>query len=176
MRRSWRTGACTAALVVCGAWLVQITQAGTTVRAVMHCNLKILDPIWTPATITRLHAYMVYDTLFATDESQQIRPQMVERYEVSPDHLTYTFTLRDGLTWHDGLPVTAADCVASLKRWSARDVTVFTGFIGGFSVVDAKTFTLQPRQPTGLVLPALGKSAGIVPFMMPQRVAETEPG
>jgi peptide/nickel transport system substrate-binding protein len=163
------------AAAVFSAW-VGLAHAGSTVRAVMHSDLKILDPIWTPATITRLHGYMVYDTLFAMDEDGQIKPQMVQNFDVSADKLTYTFTLRDGLLWHDGQPVTSEDCVASLRRWSARDVTVFTDFVDGFSVIDAKTFALRLKQPTGLVLSALGKSAGIVPFMMPRRVAETDPG
>jgi peptide/nickel transport system substrate-binding protein len=168
-------GAC-AVVVAILAGEAGAAQAGSTVRAVMHSDLKILDPVWTPATITRLHGYMVYDTLFAMDEDRQIKPQMVDRFEVSADGLTYTFTLRDGLLWHDGQPVTSEDCVASLQRWSARDVTAFTGFIAGFRVIDARTFTLTLKQPTNLVLSALGKSAGIVPFMMPKRVAETDPG
>ena len=46
---------------------------------------------------------------------------MVDKHEVSADKTLWTFTLRDGLEWHDGKPVTAEDCVASLKRWGARD-------------------------------------------------------
>ena len=87
----------------------------------MHSDLKIVDPIWTTAYITRNHGYMIYDTLFAMDEKGEIKPQMVEKYDVSADKLTYTFTLRDGLAWHDGAPVTAEDCVASIKRWAAKD-------------------------------------------------------
>ena len=86
----------------------------------MHSDLKILDPIWTTAYIVRNHGYMVYDTLFATDEKGEIKPQMVDKYEVSADKLTHTFTLRDGLLWHDGQPVTAEDCVASIKRWARQ--------------------------------------------------------
>jgi peptide/nickel transport system substrate-binding protein len=172
---NWRERGCAfLAAVALGGWAL-VAHAESTVRAVMHSDLKILDPIWTPATIARLHGYMIYDTLFAMDENREIKPQMVERYEVSEDRLTYRFTLRDGLLWHDGQAVTAADCVASLKRWSARDVTVFTNFLDRFEVIDAKTFTLKLKEPSGLVLSALGKSAGIVPFMMPKRVAETEP-
>src|SRR5438477_12590667 len=95
--------------------------AQTNLRAVMHSDLKILDPIWTTAYIVRNHGYMVYDTLFAIDEKLQIQPQMVDKHEVSADKLTYSFTLRDGLKWHDGQPVTAADCIASIKRWGAKD-------------------------------------------------------
>src|SRR5262245_17683224 len=92
-----------------------------TLRVVMHSDVKALDPIWSGAYITRNHAYMIYDTLFAIDEKLQVKPQMVENWTTSPDGLTWTFTLRDGLEWHDGAPVKAEDCVASLKRWSARD-------------------------------------------------------
>src|SRR6185436_4623439 len=92
-----------------------------TFKVVMHSDVKALDPIWSGAYITRNHGYMIYDTLFAIDDKLQVKPQMVESWTTSPDGLTWTFTLRDGLEWHDGAPVTAEDCVASLKRWSARD-------------------------------------------------------
>jgi hypothetical protein len=55
------------------------------------------------------------------DQNMQPQPQMVGSFDVSPDHRTYTFRLRDGLSWHDGAPVTAEDCIASLRRWGARD-------------------------------------------------------
>ena len=87
----------------------------------MHSDLKIIDPIWTTALISSHHGYLVYDTLFSLDEKLETKPQMVERWEVSDDKLTWTFTLRDGLEWHDGAPVKAEDCVASIRRWGARD-------------------------------------------------------
>src|ERR1044071_1141851 len=92
-----------------------------TLRAALHSDLKIVDPIWTTALISVHHGYMIYDTLFALDQKLAVQPQMIERYETSADKLTWTFTLRDGLEWHDGKPVTAEDCVASIKRWAARD-------------------------------------------------------
>ena len=97
--------------------------AQTTLRVVKHSDLKIVDPIWTTAYITRDHGYMIYDTLFATDANGQIKPQMIDKYDLSADKLTWTMTLRDGLLWHDGTPVTAEDCVASIKRWGAKDAT-----------------------------------------------------
>ena len=150
--------------------------AQTTVRAVMHSDLKIVDPIWTTAYITRNHGYMVYDTLFATDAKGEIRPQMVDKYDVSADKLTYTLTLRDGLLWHDGAPVTAEDCVASIKRWAAKDSMgqKLMTFVGDLVVVNPKTFRIVLKEPTGLVLSALGKPSSNVPFMMPKRVAETD--
>src|SRR6478735_721209 len=92
-----------------------------TLRAVMNSDLKILDPIWTTAYVQRGFGYLVWDVLFAVDEKFDVKPQMVDKYEVSADKLTWTFTLRSGLEWHDGKPVTAEDCVASIKRWAARD-------------------------------------------------------
>src|SRR3954471_22277337 len=90
-------------------------------RIVPHSNLAILDPIWTTAYMRRNHGYMIYDTLFATDEKAQIKPQMVEEWSASPDKRLWTFKLRKGLEFHDGKPVTSEDVVASLNRWSKRD-------------------------------------------------------
>src|SRR5262249_4283575 len=121
--------------------------------------------------------YLVYDTLFATDAQGAIQPQMVGRTEISADKLTYRFTLRDGLHWHDGQPVTAEDCVASIKRWAARDPAgqKLMSFVEAVTAADAATIELKLREPTGLVLPALGKAGANVPFMMPKRVAQTDP-
>jgi peptide/nickel transport system substrate-binding protein len=152
-------------------------SAQTTLRVVMHSDLKIVDPIWTTAYIVRNHGYMIYDTLFAMDAKGEIRPQMVDKYEVSADKLTWTMTLRDGLVWHDGKPVTAEDCVASVKRWSAKDSLgqkMFT-FVKEIQVVNPKTFRIVLKEQTGLVLQALGKPSSNVPFMMPKHVADTDP-
>jgi peptide/nickel transport system substrate-binding protein len=88
-----------------------------TFKVVMHSDLKALDPVWSGAYIVRNHGYLVYDTLFAMDERFQIRPQMAESWQLSDDGLVATIKLREGLAWHDGKPVTAEDCIASLKRW-----------------------------------------------------------
>ena len=114
--------ACLAVSVMwCFGAVAQPAGAQATLKVVMHSDLKIVDPIWTTAYIVRNHGYMVYDTLFATDANGDIKPQMVGKYDVSADKLTYTLSLRDGLVWHDGKPVTAEDCVASIKRWAQKD-------------------------------------------------------
>src|SRR5438874_9847914 len=92
-------------------------------RVVPHSNLNILDPIWTTQYMARNHGYMVYDTLFGTDEKNRIQPQMVEKWSESPDHRLWTFTLRPGLAFHDGKPVSAEDVVASLERWRSEEHT-----------------------------------------------------
>src|SRR5713226_6132350 len=151
--------------------------AETLMRVVMHSDLKILDPIWTTAYISRNNGYMIYDTLLAMNAQQEPQPQMAEKWEVSADKLTYTFTLRDGLKWHDGAAVTSDDCIASIKRWAARDSMgqKLMASIASFQAVDPKTFKLILKEPYGLVLLGLAKPSSNVPFMMPKRVAETPP-
>jgi len=154
-----------------------VASAQTVLKVVMQSDVKILDPIWSGAYITRSFGYMIYDTLFSMDEKFQIKPQMVDSWKQSDDGLTWSFTLRDGLEWHDGTPVTAEDCVASLKRWSARDSMgqKLASYLGEYKVVDAKTFEIVLKQKFGPMLDALGKPSVVVPFMMPKRVAETDP-
>ena len=151
-------------------------QAEKVLRIVPHADLRNIDPIWTTAYITRNHGYMVYDTLFASDENLDIQPQMVGDWSVSDDGLTYTFTLRDGLMWHDGDPVTAADCVASIKRWGTKDGMgqKLIQFTKELAVVDDKTFTLTLNEPYGLVLASLGKISSNTPFMMKKEHAEVD--
>jgi peptide/nickel transport system substrate-binding protein len=117
----------------------------------------------------------VYDTLFGTDEQLRIKPQMVDHATVSADGMKYTFTLRDGLRWHDGPPVRSEDCVESFKRWGKRDRfgRLLMAHTGRIVPVDQKTFTLDLAEPFGLVLDALGKPSSNVPFMMPARIAAT---
>src|SRR6201985_549355 len=103
-------------IILAALALAMPAQAANTIRAVMHSDLRVIDPGVSTAYINREHGYIVYDTLLATDANFKAQPQMAD-WKVSDDKLTSTFTLRDGLKWHDGAPVTAEDCVASLKRW-----------------------------------------------------------
>ncbi len=151
--------------------------AAQTLRVAPHSDLKVVDPIWTTALISVNHGYMVYDTLFALDDELAVQPQMVDRYETSADKLVWTLVLRDGLEWHDGRPVTAEDCVASIRRWAARDTMgqKLISYVATLAAPDAKTIRMTLKEPYGLVLQTLAKPGANVPFMMPKRVAETDP-
>src|SRR5580704_17244674 len=96
--------------VVCGVGAAR-AEEGVVLRFIPQADLRMLDPIWTTAYITRNHGYMVYDTLFGTDAQFQPQPEMVDHWEVSADKLVYTFTLRYKLKFSDGQPVRSADCV-----------------------------------------------------------------
>jgi peptide/nickel transport system substrate-binding protein len=151
--------------------------AGKTIRAVMQGDLRAFDPIWTTANITAYHGSMIYDTLFALDENMKSQPQMVSKYGLSDDKLTYTFELRDGLKFSDGSPVTSDDVVASIRRWAARD--------GGgqhmmlrvkdISKKDDKSFTIALKEPYGLVVDLMAKTTTPLLFIMRKKEAETDP-
>lgn len=143
-------------------------------RMVPQADLKILDPVWTTATVTRDHGFMVYDTLFGMTEKGEIKPQMVDTYSHSADGLEWSFTLRPGLAFHDGTPVTSADVIASLKRWAARATAgqLLLAATKDIVAVDDKTFRIHLSQPFGYMLDALG-SANRPLFIMPKRIAET---
>jgi len=146
-----------------------------TLRLIAQADLRVLDPIWTTATITRNYGYMIYDTLLAVDSHFRPQPQMVDHWTISQDRLTYRFTLRDGLKFSDGQPVRSADCIASLKRWSRRDVLgqSLAAAVAEYRTIDDKSFAIILKHPFPLLLDALAKPDSTVPFIMPERVAET---
>ena len=157
--------------------LASTAQAETVMRVIPHADLKNLDPIWTTAYISRNHGYMIYDTLFAMDESFTPQPQMVDTWTTSDDGLVWTFVLRDGLKFHDGAPVTGEDVVASLNRWGQRDgmgQQLFAN-MASLEATDDKTVVMTLASPFGLVLESIGKISSNVPFIMPKRIAETDP-
>lgn len=171
-----------AQLATIGALLLGTLLAGAapaqaqtkTLRFVAHADVKILDPTFTTAYITRNFGYMVYDTLFAQDAKGQPKPQMVEKYTTSKDGKDWSFTLRPGLKFSDGSAVTSADAVASIQRWSLRDT--FGGALKAagaeWTVVDARSFRLTLKEPFGMVLDALAKPSGFPPVVMPERLAK----
>ncbi|MBL6081780.1 ABC transporter substrate-binding protein [Belnapia sp. T18] len=144
-----------------------------TLRVSLNTELQVLDPIVTTINATRVFSYLVYDTLFAIDEQGNYKPQMVDRYEVSDDRLTYTFHLRDGLEWSDGKFVTAEDAVASIRRWAQREAlgVQIMRVAEGLRVVDPRSFELKLREPYAYVIEALGKPGNVIPVMMPARLA-----
>ena len=112
---------------------------------------------------------MIYDTLFGTDEKNRVQPQMVEKWTVSPDQRLWTFTLRPGLEFHDGKPVTGEDVTASIERWGKRDAMgqKLMTFVERMDSPAPSTFRLFLREACGIMLEALGKPSSNVPFIMP---------
>ena len=166
---------CAGVVAALGLFLAGTAEAQSVLRVAPETLSRILDPHFTTSFTTRDFGYLVFDTLFAVDDRFEPKPQMVERYTLSDDRLTYTFVLRPGLKWHDGQPVTAADCVASLRRWASRDPMgqTLARFTASLEATDASTIKLVLKEPYGLVLDSLAKIGAPVPFMMPERIART---
>lgn len=146
-------------------------------RVVPYADLQALDPVVTTVGIVQRHALMVYDFLFGRDDQGVPQPQMVESWERRSDGLEWRFTLREELFFHDGSPVTSADVIASLRRWSARDAygRQIMAVTDRLESDGAGSFTWRLSRPYGLMLQALSKTGGPVPAIMPRRIAETSP-
>jgi peptide/nickel transport system substrate-binding protein len=176
-RRQFAAAAGAASLAAFGLGARAKAADTKTLRFIAQSDLRVLDPIWTTAYITRNHGYMVFDTLFALDSKFKPHPQMVSDYSISPDKKLYSFTLRDGLKFHDGQPVRGADCVASLKRWMVRDgfgqalATTVEDMTGG----DGKDFAIRLKEPFPLLIDGIAKVSSLAPFIMPERLAKTDP-
>jgi peptide/nickel transport system substrate-binding protein len=167
-----------AATLLASGFTAKAQGAGTkTLRFIAQSDLRVLDPVWTTAYITRNHAYLVFDTLFAIDAEFAPHPQMVGEHSLSPDKLTYQFKLRDGLGFHDGSPVRGADCVASIKRWMARDGhgQALATVLDEIRPDGEKGFTIRLKEPFALLLDGLGKVSSLALFVMPERLANTDP-
>jgi peptide/nickel transport system substrate-binding protein len=146
-------------------------------RFVPQANLTLLDPIITTAAVTANHAYMVFDTLFATNTALEAKPQMAEGYTVSDDGRTYLIKLRNGLKWHDGQPVLARDCAASLARWASRDTfgQTVAKVVDSWGTADDGTIKITLKQPFPLLIDALAKPDAQIAFMMPERLGKSDP-
>jgi peptide/nickel transport system substrate-binding protein len=150
-----------------------LAQAKKPLRFIPLANLTSIDPIWTTAVATYNHAYMVYDQLYGWDGSE-IRPQMAAGHDVSQDGLTWTFTLRDGLMFHDKEPVLARDCVPSLLRWGSRDSfgQVLMRYVNEIAPLDDRRFAVRLKKRCPQLLFGLGARQS---FIMPERIS-SKPG
>jgi peptide/nickel transport system substrate-binding protein len=146
-------------------------------RVVPHADLTLLDPVFSSIVITREYGLMVYEELFAWDSKLQPQPQMVASWTTSPDALTWRFTLRDGLKFHDGQPVTTADVVSSLKRWMGRDLVgiKLAAALASLDPVDAKSFEIKLKKPYPALLFSLGSAIGQIPVIMRAKDLEGDP-
>ncbi|MBB3898106.1 ABC transporter substrate-binding protein [Roseococcus suduntuyensis] len=148
-----------------------------TLRFVPQANLANFDPIWGTQYVVRNASAMVWDTLYGVDDTLTPRPQMVEGHTTSQDGLTWTFTLRAGLRFHDNEPVLARDVVASITRWMPRDPMgqMIRAIQNELVAVDDRTFRWVLRSPYPKLLYALGKTNTPICFIMPERIARTDP-
>ncbi len=174
MRRRTFLGAAAAGLAMPA---VSRAQQARVLRFIPQANLANLDPIWTTQYVVRNASLLFFDMLYGVDSKLEPKPQMAEGHEVSADGLTYTFKLRAGLKWHDGEPVRANDCVASLQRWMARDTMghMIQARLNEITATGDQGFRIVLKQPFPKLLYALAKGGTPTAFMMPERMARTDP-
>ncbi|MCS6892845.1 MAG: ABC transporter substrate-binding protein [Rhodovarius sp.] len=146
-------------------------------KFVPQANLTSVDPIWTTATVTRNHGYLVYDCLYGLDDQFRPHPQMAEGTLFDDGGKIATITLRPGLFFHDGEPVRATDVVASLNRWMARSPIgqKLRSYTEELEALDDRRLRFRLNKPFPLLLHALGSVATPTPFIMPERIARTDP-
>ena len=152
-------------------------SAARTLKFIPQADLTVLDPIWTTAYVTRNHGLAVFDTLYGTDAAYAAQPQMVAGHTVENDGTLWRLTLRPGLTFHDGSPVLARDCVASVARWGKRDAMGQTlmAYTDELSAPDDRTIQFRLKKPFALLPDALGKVGSSICAIMPERLAKTDP-
>lgn len=144
-----------------------------TLRFIPAAEPPVLDPHATTAYATRNHALLVWDTLYGLDRDFTPRPQMAEGQEVSEGGRLVLIRLREGLRFHDGEPVLARDCVASIRRWARRD-PLGTDLLARLDMLDApddRTIRLRLRRPFPLLFEALGKTTPPICAILPERLA-----
>jgi len=156
--------------------LTHQVRAETTLRIAPGADLTTYDPMAPAATQTYIHGLIIYDMLFALDSKLRVHPQMVGAETISPDHLTYTMTLRPGLLFQDGSPVRSQDVIASLRRWMGLDIVGRTMAIdvASMNVVDDKTFTIVMKRAFP-VEQALANSGSGLPVVMREQDASGGP-
>ena len=148
-----------------------------TLRFVPNSDLTIVDPHVTAAYVTRMFAFMAYDTLYGMDDSFRPQPQMVEGHLVEADGKQWTLRLREGLHFHDGAPVLAKDVVASLQRWGRVDAfgQSLMAATDELSAASDKDVVFRLKAPFPLLPDALAKTTSYVPVIMPERLANASP-
>ena len=175
-RRDLVLGAAMAALARPSLAQPAVGGKAKTLIHVPQANLTSLDPVWTTAVVTRNCAAMVFETLYGRDEKLDPKPQMVEGHKVEDNGLRWTMRLRDGLLFHDGAPVLARDCVASLLRWMKRDSIgqTIADRMDALEAPDDKTLVFRLHKPFASLPYALAKTQP-TPVIMPERLAKTDP-
>ena len=148
-----------------------------TLRLVPSTDLVSLDPVFSTALVAVQHGYHVFDTLYGVDAALRPHPQMAEGHTVSDDGRTWSIRLREGLRFHDGEPVRAADCAASLERWGQRDPfgRALAAALERHEAVSDRELRIHLRRPFPRLLDALGKPHSAPAFIMPERIARTPP-
>jgi peptide/nickel transport system substrate-binding protein len=113
-------------------------DGGTVYMSLADDDVQSFDPIVPTDNMSIWTMLLIYDQLIrVAADGVSLEPGLAEKWEISDDFLTYTFTLRD-TTWHDGSPVTAADAAFSINRAATDDTSTWKSMITVIKSVEAK--------------------------------------
>lgn len=176
-RRQFMAAAAASGLAPLARPALAQSSASRTLTFVPQAALATLDSVWTTATVTRNHAFLIFDTLYGLDDTLTPQPQMAQGHVLEDDGKRWTITLRPGLKFHDGTPVLARDCVASLNRWMKRDSMgqTLAGRLDALEAKDDRTLVFRLNRRFPPLLAALAKILPSPPLIMPERIALTDP-
>lgn len=157
--------------------LARAQTAGGVLKFIPQADLAVIDPHGSPAYVTRNHASLVFDTLYGVDGNNVPQPQMVDHHVIEEEGLVWRMTLREGLMFHDGTPVTAKDCAASVLRWAKRDgfAQALNAVLVELTAADDRTIVFRLSRPLAILPDMLGKMAAYWPAILPERLALTDP-
>ena len=152
-------------------------EASQVLKFVPQADLAVLDPVWTTTYQTRDHGLLVFDTLFGLDSQFKAQPQMAEGAVSEDDGRTWRITLRPDLLFHDDTRVLARDCVASIRRWGARDGfgQALLAACDEIGAPDDRTIRFRLKHPFPLLPDALAKTPPSICPILPERLAVTDP-
>lgn len=167
------------ALVVMATSLAMVLaqpQHGGVLRAAMETNPPTLDVMTTATGSTRLIAVHVLESLVTYSEDFDVIPMLATGWEIAPDHRSYTFTLREGVVFHNGEPMTAMDVKVSHERFfelSTRRGRFAN--VEAVDVVDDQTVVFRLIEPDATFLAALASTfswAVVMPASVLERVGD----
>ena len=137
--------------------------SGDTLVAAIAGEPDNLDPHVTTAYFSFQVLENVYDTLVEPDASLEMQPALAESWTTSEDQLTWTFTLRDDVTWHDGSDFTADDVVYSFTRIMEEELSPSWRFsaVESVTAVDESTVEITVTEPAPNLLANIGGYKGV---------------
>lgn len=180
-QRSWEIGRA----IAVGILLILATSAfaqqrapeeprqGGTLIVAMASEPDNLDPMKVTRSDVPGYTMLMVEGLFHIDAEGQPQPHLVDHYDVSADGLSYTFTLRSGIRFHDGQPLTVQDVLASYERWinwgQGREVA---DVVTQVEAVDDLTFVLTVSEPYPLLVSMMAIPAGTGLYVYPKSVID----
>lgn len=174
-RRSFLAGTAASTLAPLAAPQLARAAGSSVLKVVPQANLTSFDPVWTTANITRNHGFMVYDTLYGLNAAYEPEPQMAAGHSIDEAGRMVTITLREGLVFHDGEKVRAADAVASIRRWAKRSPwgQKLASVTDELVALNDRELRFRLSKPFPLLFNALACVSSAC-FVMPERLATTD--